>query len=157
MCVCLCVCFADVQALIQQSLSAVSDRGIVLSLVNLVLQSRVCAHLPHSSAEKVSFLSFHPFCPWWKLARALHKSQTTSGKEAAVSLAVLTCREGWLVSAAASAALTRDGWSRQGGHLPVRGCTGAWLSPPGPRERNCQWPSSPGLALQGPRLALLGG
>lgn len=39
MCVCLYVCFADVQALIQQSLSAVSDGGIVLSLVNLLLQS----------------------------------------------------------------------------------------------------------------------
>ncbi|KAK2530617.1 Mxi1 [Columba guinea] len=34
---------ADVQALIQQSRSGVSDWGIVLNLVNLLLQSRVCA------------------------------------------------------------------------------------------------------------------
>lgn len=31
----------------------------------------------------------------------------------------------------------------------VRGCSGAWLSPPGPRRGNCQWPYSLGLALAG--------
>lgn len=82
----------------------------------------------------------------------LHKSQSTSGKEAAVSLAMLTFRDGSCLQRFCS--MEQGRMEQAVGSPLVRGCTGAWLSPLGLRKGNCQWSYSPGLALGGTLLGI---
>lgn len=112
----------------------------------------MCACLPDSSAEKVSFLCCHCFCSWWKLARtpALipnHFWQRSCCLSGSVNI------RGWLVSAAFLQHGPEEDGAGSGGHP----CTGAWLSPPGLRKGNSQWSYSPGLALVGTLLGIVRG
>ncbi|XP_054060561.1 max-interacting protein 1 isoform X3 [Rissa tridactyla] len=84
------------------------------------LSMHVC--LTGSSAEKVSCLSFHHYCPWWKLQKKkIHKPKTCPSKAAVVSPGMFTCRDGSLavVPAAIAPTMASQPWTG-----PCRGLLG---------------------------------
>lgn len=132
---CVSVCFADVWALIQQkSISSVWLGDSAESSKPSASEFSVHMCLTDSSAEKVSPLSFHCFCPWWKMEKPHHLSKpknshnfrTCPSKEAAVSSGMFTFRDG--CRHCFQATFSRGGRGEVV-YTVVCECTGAWLNP----------------------------